>query len=186
MFLRFEAEKTIQAIGVVLRCHALSIASKLRILKLLYIADRESLAETGRPILGSRVVAMDHGPLHSQVLDLINGEHIDEPLFSEHFEKWGHTVRLSKDPGVGQLSRYDIEKLQDVCERYSAKSDWDLTHGITHSFPEWKNNYSEGTSKIIPLEDIIDAVGRSSDKDVILQDIADEIRVDDLFGEKSR
>jgi hypothetical protein len=31
--------------------------------KLLYLADRESLKKTGRPITGDRVVAMEHGPV---------------------------------------------------------------------------------------------------------------------------
>jgi len=46
---------------------------RVRLLKLLYIADRESIAQTGEPILGTKLVAMKWGPLHSKVLDLING-----------------------------------------------------------------------------------------------------------------
>lgn len=37
--------------------------SYLRMLKLLYLADRESLKETGHTITGDRVVAMEHGPV---------------------------------------------------------------------------------------------------------------------------
>jgi len=103
----------------VLRSHPHWFASKLRVLKLLYIADREALAEVGRPILGYRTVAMEHGPLHSSVLNLIDGEHIDEPAFSAHFDKFGYMLQMSHDPGVDRLSRFDIEKLQAVCEKFA-------------------------------------------------------------------
>ena len=37
--------------------------SYMRLLKLLYLAERKSLAETGRPILGDRTIAMQQGPV---------------------------------------------------------------------------------------------------------------------------
>lgn len=185
MFFPFDTQKTIQAIGVLLRCHRFSIASKLRILKLLYIADRESIKEAGRPMLGARAVAMDHGPLHSAALNLINGEHIDEPEFAQHFDKFGYMVQLCADPGVDRLSRYEIEKLQEVCERHGADNDWKLSHVITHSFQEWIANFQPGTSTTIPLESIIDAVGRSEDKQSIMQELESEIRADQWFEGRS-
>jgi hypothetical protein len=39
----------------------------VRLLKLLYIADREMMAEAGAPVTGDRAVAMDHGPVLSHV-----------------------------------------------------------------------------------------------------------------------
>lgn len=58
-----DVEKAIQAVGVLLRREG-KRASRLRLLKLLYIADRISLQKTGTPILGSKVVALKHGPVH--------------------------------------------------------------------------------------------------------------------------
>jgi len=185
MFLPFDSQKAIQMVGVILRNHRASIASKLRILKILYVADRESIRDTGYPMLGSRVVAMDHGPLHSAALDLINGEHIDEPQFSQHFEKFGYMLQMSKDPGVGRLSRNDIEIIESVCQRYASVGDWDLAHDITHSFDEWKACHSAGTSTTIPLEAIIDAVGRAADRNQIIEDIRLEKMAESAFGERS-
>lgn len=186
MYRKLDSGKAIQAIGVILRNHPFDLSGKLRILKLLYIADREAIQETGRPILGCKSVAMDHGPLHSAVKKLIDGEHLDEPRFSERFDKYGYMLQMSSDPGVGELSTYEIEKLQEVCDRYAALGDWELAHGITHQFAEWKAHYREGTSTEIPLESIIDAVGRSDDKEEILHDLAREINSDCLFGERSK
>ena len=71
MVFRFNIEKTIQAIAALLHFHGSKEMSYLRMLKLLYLADRECLQETGRPITGDRVVAMEHGPVLSSVYDLI-------------------------------------------------------------------------------------------------------------------
>lgn len=185
MFLKFDTIKILQSIGVILRQHCLRAASKLRILKLLYVADRESIRETGFPIVGTKMVAMDHGPLHSAVLDLINGEHVDEPLFAASFEKFGYMVEMLNDSGVGRLSRYEIEKLEDVSERYTALGDWELAHEVTHQFPEWQSNYRPGTSSTISLESVIDAVGRGNDKASIMEDIRRELGLDAVFGAKS-
>jgi uncharacterized phage-associated protein len=41
----------------------------MRLLKLLYIAERETLGRTGRPIVGGPVTAMERGPVLLEVLD---------------------------------------------------------------------------------------------------------------------
>jgi uncharacterized phage-associated protein len=48
-----------------------------RLLKLLYVADRECLRETSRPIVGGRYIATARGPLHRTLLDLVNGSDIE-------------------------------------------------------------------------------------------------------------
>ena len=101
MVFRFNIEKTIQAIAAFLHFHRATEMSYLRMLKLLYLADRESLKETGRPITGDRVVAMEHGPVLSSVYDLIKGEHTAWPLWSKFLGKKGYRIELLQDPGNG-------------------------------------------------------------------------------------
>src|SRR5262245_9212871 len=66
MLRQFDTMKAIQAAAVLLRFDD-GAMDYLRLLKLLYIADREALRETGRPISYSRTIAMDNGPLSSEV-----------------------------------------------------------------------------------------------------------------------
>jgi len=54
--------------------------SYLKLIKLLYIIDREALLRWGRPLTGDRYVSMDHGPVLSQTLNLIT----EEPRPDEH------------------------------------------------------------------------------------------------------
>jgi uncharacterized phage-associated protein len=58
----------------------------VRLLKLLYIADREMMAEAGAPITGDRAVAMDHGPVLSHVYDLVKGK-------AARAGEWAHSIR---------------------------------------------------------------------------------------------
>ena len=74
MILHFNITKTIQASAVLLKADPNHSMSRLRLLKLLYIADRESLTERARPITGDYPVAMDHGPVLSNTYNLIKGE----------------------------------------------------------------------------------------------------------------
>ena len=62
MNFRFDFEKSLQAAGCLLELHG-DRMEYVRLLKLLYIADREMMAEAGAPITGDRAVAMDHGPV---------------------------------------------------------------------------------------------------------------------------
>lgn len=185
-FRKFDAEKTVEALGVLLRSHRACIASKLRLLKLLYVADRESLAETGYPIIGSKTVAMDHGPLHSAALNLINGQSISEPLFARYFELCGYMVQMHVDPGVNRLSLYEVEKLQEVCSKYCAHGDIELAHGITHQYPEWKKRYTPGTSTTIEIADILEAVGRGDTLGTVLENLEHERQLNALFGGPSQ
>lgn len=172
MYFHFGTRKIVEAIAALLRSSASRRMGCLRLLKLLYIADRESLRETGRPIVGTKPVAMEYGPVHSEAYDLIKGSHWGEESWAEFIRKDGHEVELTKDPGVLTLSRYEIGKLTETAAKYREMEEFDLVR-LTHEFPEWKANYREGTSTPIPMEDIIEAVGRAEDRDEILQDAAE-------------
>jgi hypothetical protein len=62
MTFRFKFERSLQAAGVLLGLDG-NRMQRIRLLKPLYIADRELLSETGRTITGDRGVDMDHGPV---------------------------------------------------------------------------------------------------------------------------
>jgi len=158
--------------------------SYLRLLKLLYIADRESLRKSGRPIVGTRPVAMKYGPVFSEVLDLVNGQHADEGIWSEFIRKDGYAVALEKDPGVLSLSRYEIEMLTNTAERYRDIDDWEIVEE-THTFEEWKSSIVHGKSTSIPLEEIIRAVGRGDDVSDIIKEAQETVALSRLNGSLS-
>jgi len=179
----FKFDKAIQATAYLLRREPTRQMNYMRLLKLLYIADRESIQKTGRPITGDAVAAMERGPVLSEVLDLIKGLHLRSPDWSNFIQRNEYDVRLVQEPGVAKLSRFEIELLEQVAEEHRARDEWAMVE-FTHSFPEWRKNDpgKSKSSKWIPLHDILEAVGRSADEADIEEDAKAERAFARLFG----
>ena len=117
MNFRFKSLKTTQAAAVLLALDGDSM-DRMRLLKLLYIADRELLAESGRTLTGDRAVAMKNGPVLSRIYDLIKGIAVSPEDWGRYLRSEGYKVMLLGDPGHGELTKREIEKLHDLTERY--------------------------------------------------------------------
>jgi uncharacterized phage-associated protein len=159
MVIPFNTMKSIQAAAVLLQEHGDKM-SRLRLVKLLYIADRESIAETLRPVTGDNAVAMDHGPVPTRIYRLICRKDRDTPLWDEFIAQDGERDHLLKaDPGVKKLSKFELAKLRELCKRYERFTDYQIAD-ITHQFPEWiENQPPEGSKRDIPLDHILTALG---------------------------
>jgi len=178
---RFKARKAMQAVAVLLDNERTKQLPYYRVLKLLYIADREYLKETGRPITGGRCVAMDKGPLSSPLYDLVKKERPEYPEWSKFFRTEGRELEMVTHPGNDELSKREIRKLLEIATRLADRDDEEIGV-ITHGFPEYEKCHQEGTSTTIPLQDIIDAVGRSADAEAILEDAKTTRTLDSMLG----
>jgi uncharacterized phage-associated protein len=152
-----------------------------RLLKLLYLADKEHLKATGRPIVGGRLVAMDKGPLHSAVYDLIRKEHPAYPEWSRCFRVEGRNIEMLDHPGNLELSRREIQTLRRIAESLADRDDEELG-AITHKLPEYRKNHIPHTSTTIPLRDLIESVGRTAEAELILKDAKETAIVDSMLG----
>lgn len=135
----------------------------LRLMKLLYLADRESMKRNGYPISGDRYVSMEHGPVLSHTLNLINGA----VKFQEH--GWGYWIADKADYAISlkrkvsrhaldELSDADIDVLDDVLAKFGKVDQWKLVD-YTHRYcREWKD--PKGSSVAIEYETIFKALGR--------------------------
>ena len=184
MQLRFDFGKSLQAAGVLLRLEE-GRMPYMRLLKLLYIADREMLAATASSITGDRGYAMKYGPVLSRIYDLImaSGPKFDE--WSRHIQTQGYAVKLALDPGRGRLSKGEIEKLIEVSERCRSKDRWELSE-LTHDFPEWKRHWpdgAEGGSYPIPWEDMLTAQGEGAETiKIVEEEQSSRNAIDEIFG----
>jgi uncharacterized phage-associated protein len=179
---RFRLDKTIQAVALLLQDDHVDQSSYLKLLKLLYIADRESLKETGRPITGDRAVAMEHGPVLSHLYDLIKGEDSREEWTRFFRTDGSFRVQAVADPGTDKLCKYEVEKLREVSTRYAECSRWQL-RDETHKLPEWQKNDPGKSVRPIPLEDILEAVDRADALSTIEQDAREDVKFARLFGD---
>ena len=156
----FNCKKTVQAVAFLLSQPGTDGDAYLKVIKLLYLADRESLLETGRPITGDKTVAMPHGTALSHATDLIRGQDFREEWSEFLATGRDKKLRIVKDPGQGLLCRYELDKLSGVARRYRRKTRWDMKD-ITHRLPEYRKNHPGQSSKEIPISDILEAGGKS-------------------------
>ncbi len=154
--------------------------SYLRLLKLLYIADREWLAETGESITGDRACAMKQGPVLSTVYDLVKGDAALSGRWDDFIHNDGYRVTLVRDPGRDTLSRGMIDKLNEVTVRHREDADWSIVD-ITHTFPEWETNF-DGGSTLIPWQDISTAMGKPEMIAVVEREAREREAIENVFG----
>ena len=180
----FKFEKALQATAYLLRRESSHDMNYMRLLKVLYLAERESIRQTGRPITGDRVAAMTRGPVLSEVFALIKGEHLRSPQWARFIGRDEYKVRLLDDPGQSCLSRFDIETLERVAEDCRSFDEWEMVAYTHDRCPEWKKNEPQDPDKSnwIPLADILEALGRSEDLPAIEQDAKAERAFAHLFG----
>lgn len=179
---RFNFDKSIEAVAVILREEPNGRMNYMKLLKLLAIAERESLKDTGTMITGDRIVAMDNGPLPSRIYDLIMGRDSLVKDWGKFLATERFDIRLATSPGVGHLSRYAIDKLQEVARRHYNDDEWAMVK-ITHRLEEWKAHQpKEGSSRKIPTEAILKAVGRSDEADAIIAEATQQDRFAQFFA----
>ena len=129
VMMRFNERKATQAAAYLLQMRGGKM-SYMKLIKLLYLADRAALVRFGRPITTDRYVSMDRGPVLSRVLDLatdgdipgqelIWGAAISEP-------KSNYEVSLREDPGDDELSEAEVGVLEEIFERFGRMSRWEL------------------------------------------------------------
>jgi uncharacterized phage-associated protein len=180
---KLDSRKAIEAAAILAQqSPGRNIGSK-RLLALLYIASRECLRRSGRPMVGGRLVAMKYGPIHGDVYSLIKEESDAEGLaeWSKHFHTDGYRVVLDADPGINALSRFETQILNEVIQKYEDEDDWDIAHQ-THEFNEYRSAFTKGRARRITLEQIIHAVKLSPMASSIVQDLKEKQEIDELFA----
>ena len=156
MEFHFDFDRSLQASAFLLELEDGSM-DYIRLLKLLYIAERELLAQDASPLTGDVCKAMEYGPVLSTVYDIIMDRNWRSADWENFIKLKKYTVHLASDPGRGNLSACVIDKLKEVSHRYQDMNNWKLVDE-THKFGEWIKNYPGGGSAVIPLEDILEAM----------------------------
>ncbi len=132
--------------------------SYLKLMKLLYFADRQALLELGRPISYDMFVSMPQGPVLSRTLDLMTAE--PEPGVDRR--SYWHTIiseprnyevsLLREDVPSDQLAAAEEAILDGVFQKYGRLSRWEL-RDLSHKLPEWRD--PQGSCVPIRIKDIL-------------------------------
>jgi hypothetical protein len=160
MKLRFNEVKATQAAAQLLRLRG-GRMSYIKLIKLLYLADREALIRWGRPITTDRFVSMDDGPVVSRIYELIRNEPSPGSV-----KTWGkyisgpedYEVRLLGDPGSGELSPAEGQLIDEVFGQHGEDSRWAIVD-FSYSLPEWTR--PDGGASAIEYRDILRAAQKT-------------------------
>lgn len=158
----------------------------LKLIKLMYLAERLFLERYDMSMTGDEAYNLDHGPILSGVLDLINGNLLikTEQWTSLISEKNNNEVSLKNKINVedlDELSPADIEILEATWEKFGRYNKWELRE-LTHLLPEYEEP-EEGSRLYLPLLKILGALGKSEElANKIREDIEDQRRIDRLLA----
>lgn len=141
----------------------------LKLIKLMYLADRESMIKHGFPMTGDQFVSMPQGPVLSRTLN-----HINDAIEScpNGWDEWisdraGHVVALAREvrpESLDEISKNDFSILEHTWKTYGWMSKYEL-RDFTHeskNCPEWVD--PDGSSYPIRYETIFEAAGFTQDE----------------------
>jgi uncharacterized phage-associated protein len=172
MFLRFNEKKATQAASFLLLLRG-GRMHYIKLIKLLYLADRAALLKWGAPITTDRFVSMDNGPVGSHVLNLIT-KNVNKPIWSGVIsDPFGDDeIELrQQQPSFDCLSRAEENLLTEIFSKYGHRERWDLIKNVMHKLPEWKD--PEGSSIPIKIREILQAGGENEQE---IKAVIDELR----------
>lgn len=135
----------------------------LKLSKLMYLAERESMKRYDSPMFFDNLVSMPDGPVASITLNFIDGEN-EEPIWTKFVSpRSGFDVSASKDVSVkmmDNLSQADIEILDDLWKQFGSFDRYklrDWTHK-KENIPEWEDPH--GSSNPIPHDRVFHHLGK--------------------------
>ena len=167
----FHIEKLIQATGYLLKRNGFKM-NYLKAIKILYLADRESISRTGQSITGDFFVSMKNGPVLSKLYDLIKGSYsVQEAqnFWNTRFSIDGYDIIANFDRiPAGKLSAFEKETLNNLYEQFKDASYRDMIEYVHENCPEWEET---DTSKPITMQRILECLGMSPEEiDLILDE----------------
>ena len=140
-----EVVKITQSLGFLLSLDDNHRMNKLKLVKLIWAADRYHLRKYGRTVTDSEYFALPHGPVSSLTLDVIDSDEValyaeDISFISEHITPWEsdkNQIVLYNETEDDYLSETDKEALKFAWDTFGDKDPFELADNITHQYPEW-------------------------------------------------
>lgn len=181
MHLQFDETKATQIAAYLLRLRGGQM-HYMKLIKLMYLADREAILRWGVPITRDRYVSMDNGPVLSRVLNLITDDR-PKPVWSEFISAplGEYEVKLLRDAPTDALSRAEEKLLDEIFQMYGYRNRWELIENVMHKLPEWQNPNKSAIP--ILIRDILKAGGESEDEiRVVLRELHSFASDEDNFA----
>ena len=176
MSFRFNISKATEAACQFLKCEGGTI-NIMKLVKLVYLLDRLSLAQRGIPVVGGTYFSLPNGPITSEFLDLINsgkvcgaGESCWDDCISD---RQNHDVALVREAAPDHLSPSELDLIADVHREHGGKNQWQLRDWCHERCEEW-TPLEQGRERIA-LERLARAVGKNEAQISRIKEEAEEL-----------
>lgn len=167
----FSERKITEAAGYLLKLSG-GRQFHMKLLKLLYIADRRAIARWGFFLSEDSHVSMEFGPVLSNTYNLIKGTYKGDFWANHISPRVNNQVRLLRETATDTLSRAEERLLTEVFAEYGDVETFKLSEMTHKEFPEWRD---PGKSSIpISPREILKAQDVPDDE---IRDILKELRV---------
>lgn len=160
--------------------------SHLKLIKLLYLADRLAVKNLGWPMSEDLLVSMPHGPVLSHTLNLINGHAQSMPGGWDSWisDKENHEVSL-RDPfdraSLTELSPAELDVLAQVWADFGHMGKWEVRDWTHENCAEWQD--PAGSSKVIGYEELAKAVGLDQEAaEAMAKEIQSRKTIDEILA----
>jgi len=132
---------------------------KLKLIKLIYLSERDFLAKHHFPMLWDELYSLPHGPICSSTLNGIDGS-IDEDVWGEFLARNGNIVVAMKKFGkddLDEISEAEFASLEGVWAEFGGRTASNLRNFTHDNCAE----YTETSKGRIPIsyKDVLEAVG---------------------------
>lgn len=163
------------------------IIEVLKAIKLVYIADRESLRRWGSPLVHEPRISLKFGPVNQTTMEYVNGDRVDESGWSRFVEARridSNEVSVASDitlADLDELNQAEFKLLDDIWAKHGRFNAFQIAHW-THrpeNVPEWQD--PDGGKLPIELIDILRAVD-FPDPEAAIERIEDQRRIERSFG----
>ncbi|WP_303982137.1 Panacea domain-containing protein [Dongia mobilis] len=164
----YSARKSAQAAAFFAKMQGGAI-NILKLIKLLYLSDRESLQRYDMPILWDKFVAMPQGPVDSLTLNYVNGFVRDSDGWAEYVtDRKNHKIGLVRhdlvEDDLDELSDAEIGIFHDVWQKFGSMDQFELVDYTHKHCPEWEDPH--GSSNPIPYDRVLKFLGKPNANEV--------------------
>jgi uncharacterized phage-associated protein len=155
--------------------------SYMKLIKLLYLADRQAFKDWEHPITYDTYASLPMGPVLSSTLNLAKGLSPDKNIWDQYIELDNKDVKIKGEyPKIRKLSPADVKLLQKIYAEFGKFDQFQLAK-ISEKLPEWKNPGS--TSFPIELHELLKVLEYSDEEiERISLEIQDRSALDSIFS----
>jgi uncharacterized phage-associated protein len=154
--------------------------SYMKLVKLLYFADRKALEVYEHPITYDAYASLPWGPVLSSTMNLAKGLYPNGDYWDEYIELVGKAVKIrGAYPKLKKLSPADVKLLKEIYAELGKYNQFQLAK-ISESLPEWKD--PKGSSNPIELDELLKKLDYTNeDIERIVSEIQDKYIIDSAF-----